>query len=445
VTVAALADPATRTPELHRLAVAGRTLAADLAGVVTSVQVSWATGSVAELAVDCVDPRGLLAGHDLTRRGATVTLDGRPWVVGTVRIALAGDGADVTVRCRSALAGQMRLKRKITVQAGVSPSQWVAARVAAHGGTSTCQPSATRKAVSQAGGTDPQSELDVVGSLAGDLDWSWTEWDGRFLFGSRWWAWQGSAGLPAWAVTWLADPGADAATAAAEVSDDDTDTAGTLDLTLPAERGRLLRPWHRVLLAPGAAWPDLAGAWLVDTVTWPVDGTSDVEVKCVRPLRPSPPVQAATGSGDADGGTGTGDGAGVAAGSRRARAVAYALAHVHDPYRVPAHPPHSWDCAKLTQWAWRAAGIGIPGTSAAQRARCTPISRSELRPGDLIFCHGHFRGEGYVHHVGMYTGGGRTVEAGNKRSGVHTGSLAGGWWGSHLNGCGRVPGADDDG
>jgi len=440
VTVAALADPATRSPQLHRLAVAGRTLAADLDGVVTSVQVSWATGSVAELTVDCVDPRGVLASHDLTRRGATVTLDGQPWVVGTVRTELAGDGADVTVRAQSRLARALRRRYRVAVQAGVSPSQWVAARVAGHGGTATCQPSATRKAVSQAGGTETQSELDVIGSLAGDLDWQWVEWDGRFLFGSRWWAWQGQAGLPAWPVTWCADPGRDAATAAGEVSDDDTDTAGTLDLTLPAERGALLRPWHRVAMAPGAAGPDLAGVWLVDAVTWTVDGTSDVDVRCVRPTRPSPPVQAPATGGSGDAGDAPALDGSVS--TRRRRAVEYALAQVGDPYSYSARPPRSWDCAKLTQWAWRHAGISIPGVSMPQRKFCTPITRSGLRPGDLVFCHGHF-GRKYVHHVAMYIGGGRVVEA-SPSGGVHTAPLDSGWWGSHLNGCGRVPGADED-
>ena len=56
---------------------------------------------------------------------------------------------------------------------------------------------------------------------------------------------------------------------------------------------------------------------------------------------------------------------------------------------------------------FRTHGILIPRDSFAQAVAGKAVGRSALRPGDLVF----FATGGTVHHVGMYLGGNRMLEA----------------------------------
>jgi cell wall-associated NlpC family hydrolase len=94
------------------------------------------------------------------------------------------------------------------------------------------------------------------------------------------------------------------------------------------------------------------------------------------------------------------------------RAVEVALAQLGKPYAWGGNGPNSFDCSGLTSFAWRAAGVELPRTSAAQYSGTTRISRSDLRPGDLVFYHSP------VSHVAMYIGDGKVVEAPNSGNNV---------------------------
>lgn len=88
-------------------------------------------------------------------------------------------------------------------------------------------------------------------------------------------------------------------------------------------------------------------------------------------------------------------------------AVDAALSRIGMPYRWGATGPNAFDCSGLVVWAWRQAGVNIAQrSSAAQFASLPAVSRSELRPGDLVYA-----GSPRVHHVGMYIGNGQIVHA----------------------------------
>jgi cell wall-associated NlpC family hydrolase len=96
----------------------------------------------------------------------------------------------------------------------------------------------------------------------------------------------------------------------------------------------------------------------------------------------------------------------AAGGSAAAQtAVNTALAQVGDPYVWGAGGPNSFDCSGLTQYAYAAAGISLPHSSSMQSRMGTPVSRSALQPGDLIFFYSP------VSHVAMYIGNGQMVHA----------------------------------
>jgi len=95
-----------------------------------------------------------------------------------------------------------------------------------------------------------------------------------------------------------------------------------------------------------------------------------------------------------------------------AAVVDAAMAQVGKSYVYGAAGPDSFDCSGLTMTAWAAAGVSLPHSSTAQMSSGTPVSQSELQPGDLIFYYSP------VSHVGVYIGNGQIVDAANPSTGV---------------------------
>ncbi|MFD4632698.1 C40 family peptidase [Streptomyces sp. NPDC058284] len=91
-------------------------------------------------------------------------------------------------------------------------------------------------------------------------------------------------------------------------------------------------------------------------------------------------------------------------------AISYAMSHLGDPYVWGGNGPRGWDCSGLVMAAYRQAGISLPRVADAQYRAGRPISRSELRRGDLVFWSGDGSASG-IHHVAIYLGGGQYLEA----------------------------------
>jgi cell wall-associated NlpC family hydrolase len=98
-------------------------------------------------------------------------------------------------------------------------------------------------------------------------------------------------------------------------------------------------------------------------------------------------------------------------------AVDTAMAQIGDPYVWAAGGPDAFDCSGLTQYAFAAAGVSLPHSSSMQSQMGTPVSRSELQPGDLVFFYSP------VSHVGMYIGNGQMVHAATSGQPVQVASL----------------------
>ncbi|WP_326833426.1 C40 family peptidase [Cutibacterium porci] len=98
--------------------------------------------------------------------------------------------------------------------------------------------------------------------------------------------------------------------------------------------------------------------------------------------------------------------------SRAQSALSFALAQVGKSYVWGGTGPNGYDCSGLMMVAWGKAGVSLPRTAAAQYAAGTPVSVSDLQPGDLVF---FYPG---ITHVGMYIGGGKYVHASNPRTGI---------------------------
>ena len=100
------------------------------------------------------------------------------------------------------------------------------------------------------------------------------------------------------------------------------------------------------------------------------------------------------------------------ASGRAAAAVATRWPRSASPTSTAPPGPSAFDCSGLTMMAWAQAGVGLPHSSSAQMGSGTPVSQSELQPGDLVFYYSP------VSHVGMYIGNGQIVNALNPGAGV---------------------------
>jgi cell wall-associated NlpC family hydrolase len=104
-----------------------------------------------------------------------------------------------------------------------------------------------------------------------------------------------------------------------------------------------------------------------------------------------------------------GSSSGTAAGGRVA--VSYAYAQLGKWYLWGADGPSRFDCSGLTMRAWERAGVYLPHYSVAQYAMTEHVPVSDARPGDLVFFANNTSNPGSIHHVAIYIGGGRMIEA----------------------------------
>ena len=72
---------------------------------------------------------------------------------------------------------------------------------------------------------------------------------------------------------------------------------------------------------------------------------------------------------------------------------------------------YGFDCSGLTLFAYAHAGIYLDHWTGSQWNSGRHVGRGEVRPGDLLFFATNTSDPSTIHHVGMYVGGGRMIEA----------------------------------
>jgi cell wall-associated NlpC family hydrolase len=93
--------------------------------------------------------------------------------------------------------------------------------------------------------------------------------------------------------------------------------------------------------------------------------------------------------------------------------VAIASRYFGVPYRYGGSSPAGFDCSGLVLYVFRQLGVQLPRTAQAQYGATRRVSRSQARPGDLVF----FFNGGRVTHMGIYVGGNMMIAA------PHTGAV----------------------
>jgi murein DD-endopeptidase len=89
------------------------------------------------------------------------------------------------------------------------------------------------------------------------------------------------------------------------------------------------------------------------------------------------------------------------------RAASVARQQVGTPYRYGGSDPSGFDCSGLVHYAYGKTGVALPRTTGGLWSGLRPVSRSDMRRGDIVF----FRIEGKIAHVGMYLGNGEFVHS----------------------------------
>lgn len=91
--------------------------------------------------------------------------------------------------------------------------------------------------------------------------------------------------------------------------------------------------------------------------------------------------------------------------------------------------PKGFDCSGFTQYVFAKHGIKLPRCSYEQAKIGAEVSRSQARPGDLVFF--NTQGGRRVSHVGIYVGGGNFIHA-NIKKGVTISTLDTGYYRERL-------------
>jgi cell wall-associated NlpC family hydrolase len=93
--------------------------------------------------------------------------------------------------------------------------------------------------------------------------------------------------------------------------------------------------------------------------------------------------------------------------ARGSSVLAVAARYIGVPYRYGGTTPIAWDCSGATGYIFSQIGVKLPRTANQQMLASRRVSRSEARPGDLVF----FVSGGAAYHVGIYAGNNMMFDA----------------------------------
>ncbi len=105
------------------------------------------------------------------------------------------------------------------------------------------------------------------------------------------------------------------------------------------------------------------------------------------------------------------------------RLVRYAKKYLGGRYVWGGTKPSGFDCSGYIRYLYAKEGIKLPRTAYAQSKVGRPISKANLKKGDLLFFLTDKKRHIPITHVGMYIGNGKFIHAASREDGIIISSL----------------------
>ena len=121
-----------------------------------------------------------------------------------------------------------------------------------------------------------------------------------------------------------------------------------------------------------------------------------------------------------------------------AKLMQEATKYIGFPYQWGGSTPEtSFDCSGFVCWVYTQSGVhNLPRTTAQQiYNQCTPVSKDEVKPGDLVFFTGTYQSSNPVTHIGIYVGDNQMLHCGDP---IGYANLGNSYWVKHFYGFGRL-------
>ena len=111
--------------------------------------------------------------------------------------------------------------------------------------------------------------------------------------------------------------------------------------------------------------------------------------------------------------------------------VGIAMQYLGVPYRWGGADPSGFDCSGFSMYVYGKIGVSLPHHAASQYGLGSPVSKTDLQAGDLVFFNG-------LEHMGIYIGGGQFIHAPHTGDVVKISSLSDSWYAATWVGARRL-------
>ena len=115
--------------------------------------------------------------------------------------------------------------------------------------------------------------------------------------------------------------------------------------------------------------------------------------------------------------------------------VATAKQYLGVPYKWGGTDPSGFDCSGFVYYVLRCNGINVSRTQVPMYSEGTPVSKSNLQPGDLVFFQNTYKAG--LSHVGIYVGDGQFIHAPSSGRVVSYADLNSDYYVAHYYGAAR--------